>query len=243
MNPFSDEYVKREVNFFGLSSYNNGSIMIKSHELIGRYDDFFNVRYRTGEFVVPVFYIDGKLWMSLAPMELQSHYLPIMDASGYVGVAGLGMGYYALRIMASKTVEKIDIYEINKRVVDYFRDCFSDREGFEKVNFIIGDARELIRGKTYDFLYVDIYPELCCNRCIDDIFLFRKNNEIDTIHVWGQEKVIKTAFENRMLSFNELAYGEKFLLKMWVDSEGYQLRDNYLDDKYCQEVLGAMERL
>ena len=124
INPFIDEDITQEIEFYGLKSYNDDHISVETVELIGRCDDYFNVNFRTGNLKVPIFKIDGSLWMSLTPMEIQSQWIAINTAKGKVGIGGLGMGYALLRIMEKEEVTSVDVWEINPHVIKFFKSNF-----------------------------------------------------------------------------------------------------------------------
>lgn len=237
INPFTDEYVKQEVKFYGLTDYNENGILIKSINVLGRCDDFLNVNFRIGNLVCPQFFIDNKLWMSLTPMEIQSHYLPIQNAKGNIAIGGLGMGYCLLRVMEKDVVKSIDVYEIEKRAVDFFIKNFHKRKGFDKITFIIGDARKEMKDKKYEFVYMDIYPAILPNDVILDKKLFLKNNAIKEYHFWCQEKVFKAGYEAGDVGLLELPSEVLHLFKMWSQTDNAKLRDHDLDPDFVNECL------
>jgi len=240
-NPFSDEYVKKEVEFYNLADYANDVIKIKTTELFGRCDDFLNVRMRLGGLFCPQFFINNRLWMSITPMEIQSQYIPIKQAHGNVAVGGLGMGYYLLRIMAKDNIDSIDIYEIEEKAITFFKKNFRYRKGFDKVNFILGDVRKLMKDKTYDYAYIDVYPDMLPEEVITDKELLTMNNQIDTYHFWCQEKIFMQANEKGLLSLSDIDDDVQDLFKMWSKSKGAKLRDHELDQSFIETCLDLFD--
>src|SRR3974377_1497787 len=57
-------------------------------------------------------------WMSLTPMELESHMPHIAAAHGTVVVAGLGMGFYLYNVLCKPEVRKVIVLEKNKDVAN-----------------------------------------------------------------------------------------------------------------------------
>ena len=135
-NRFSDRYAQQQVDWYSLKEYENGSVRVHSAPLHGRADEYFNKRLWIKEFEVPMMRIDGNLWMSITPLEVQSMLLPIDRAWGYVGTGGLGMGYYDLKCAEKDAVKEIKVWENNKDVVKFFTKSFSHRKGFEKIKII-----------------------------------------------------------------------------------------------------------
>ena len=240
MNPFTDEYMKQEVKFYGIEPYKKGEVVVELTSIDGRCDDYLNKNWRLGSIKMPIMFIGRKLWMSLSFMEVQSHFLPINLAYGYVATGGLGLGYFTLSIAASGTVDKVDVYENNKDVIEYFVDRFKDREGFEKINIIEGDARKKMKGKEYDFVFMDIYETLLPDDVIKDTRLFKKNNNIESYHFWGQEKVILAA-KNYGYEL-DFTYGEQQYFKWWAETKAAQMANLNIDEDFVTKCLKEMER-
>ena len=169
-SPFTDEFVKGEGKWYGLSEYDKDGIVIKSRPITGRCDDFLNVNMRIDETLVcPTMWIDGTVWMSLTPMEVESQWRAIKHASGVVHVLGIGMGYTALRIAEKDDVVSVTLYEQDERVIRFFKENFATRKGFDKINIVEGDARETFNGQTCDYAFVDIYPSLGDDEMLEEL--------------------------------------------------------------------------
>lgn len=236
-NPFSDAFVKKEIQFYGLSEYDKDGIKIETTRILGRCDDYLNVNFRDGSLHCPRFFIDKLLWMSLTPMEIQSHYIPIGQARGKIGIGGLGMGYFLLKVMEKDAVKSIDVYEIETRATTFFIKNFKNRKGFDKVNFIIGDIHKTMENKKYDFVYMDIYSDMLSDSVISDKILFLKNNKIIDYHFWCQEKVFKQAYEYGLLSLEDLPFDVKLFFMKWSASKGARLRDHEISQEFIEKCL------
>jgi len=240
-NPFMDDYVRKEIEFYGISKYDKDGIKICTVEIIGRCDDFLNVNMRMGGLFCPKFFIDDRLWMSLTPLEIQSHYLPIKKAKGKIAVGGLGMGYYLLKVMEKDNVSIIDVYEQEQRVVDFFKENFSDRKGFEKVEFIVGDIRKTLNKEQYNFAYIDIYHSILPSAVITDKELFCSTNQISEYHFWCQEKVLKYAYEHELLTMDDFDRDLIKLFLKWNQTPASKLRDPDIDIDFvecCLDTFG-----
>lgn len=142
------------------------------------------------------YFIDGDVIMSTTPMELDSHVIVIKKATGRVGVAGLGLGYYIQSILNKENVTHIDVYEINKNSIELYNRLF---EHNDKVTIIEQDIRT-VEGKKYDFFYCDIYPDFPGEEeAMKDFELLTRKNEIKEYYFWTFE---------RQLALNEIDWGD-----------------------------------
>lgn len=262
-NPFTDEFMKTEVEFYDTPEYDKDGVKLVVRPIKGICPDFLNKNYRLGSTPMPMIFIDGKLWMSLSFMEIQSQYLPIMLATGHVGTCGLGLGYYTLRVAEKPNVDKVTVFEREQRVIDFFRECFSDRPGFDKIEFVHGDARKTCREYNFDFLYVDIYRTMLPDEVISDIRLFNRANNIaedereetdllDGYHFWCQEKVILEGVLSEMIDKHDVPWLTMEYFRKWKDTplgediDGIEdmtmgnLYDGIPDEDYVKEVLEEM---
>jgi hypothetical protein len=255
INPFSDEYLKKEVEFYGLKdSYSKDGVEVKLDKAFGRIDDYLNQNFRSSDIYIPIFLIDKTLWMSLTWMEVQSAYIPFNRAKGKCATAGCGLGYYVLKLMSKENVESIDVYEKDQRVVDFFKSTFSDRKNYDKVNFIVGDAREEMTGKEYDHVFVDIYQEMLDDEAGDDYILFNENNVIKDYNWWCQELPLLAGRLEFYLN-PSLKKDESEFFGFWQESsltdenenpkkcELYRCLQPYCCEDYAEELLYLMGRI
>jgi hypothetical protein len=241
-NPFDSDYLQNEIDWYGCDPYEKDDVKIVVKTLQGRCDDYLNENYRAGDIQIPILFIDGKLWMSLTYMEVQSHYMAIQMAEGSCATAGLGMGYVPLRWAENSMIDSIDVYECEERVITYFNDRFSKREGFDKINIIHGDARKLLKDKSYDYVYMDIYADLLDDAVPSDFSLFCDNNDIISYHFWGEEKVLLSA---RMDFGEDMYFGVELrqFFKWWCESKESGMYQQVGDDEYIYKILHLMERI
>jgi hypothetical protein len=256
-NPFEDAYVKREVRWYNKEDFQQNGIRVHNAVPQGELDDYLNRNYRIDpELRVPMLFIDGELWMSLTPMEIQSQFLAIVNASGDVGVAGLGMGYAALKMAQNHHVQTVTVFEIDERIVKFFKRAFRRRKGFDKIRFVIGDARETIpeHDELFDWLYVDIYQTLLPDEVLTDIELFQQSVHVfpDCYHFWGQERVlVDGALGYGLIDGRDLPMSLRAYLTRWQKtpvSTDPRLADTMLSDmyrvqadqEYCEDVLRAL---
>lgn len=105
-SPFTDRFVKKEIRFMKLEGEGDETVdgvRILRRPLRGRCDDYLNKAWRIGELNCPTFTIDGEVWMSLTPMEIESNFLAWYGAQGRIGTAGLGIGYVAMKCASTNS--------------------------------------------------------------------------------------------------------------------------------------------
>lgn len=196
-NPFTNKFMEEEVAFYDLPKpYSKDGVEVRMVQPQGILSDYLNKNWRIFKpgFKVPALFVDGELWMSLTPMEIQSLYVPLSLSMGVVGTAGLGLGYFALRAAAMNDVEEVQVFEREPRVVDFFMKSFGNRPEMEKIKITVGDARKEMLYKPYnrgfDFIFMDIYQVMLGDDVIDDIKLFNKKAAFEEYRFWGQERVL-----------------------------------------------------
>ena len=245
INPFSEDYLKSEIEWYKPENYDINGLTVKSKQISGRCDDFFNKNFRIkeeGSPYCPILSLDGRIQMSLTFMEVQSMYLPIFLAEGYVATSGSGMGYFPMRVAENDSVYSVDIYEIDQRVIDYFNHHFSKREGFNKINIIKGDVRETLKGKEYDFMFADHYPDMLYDVVIPDFELITTNNKIGHYYFWGQERII---LQYRMDGYTDvsLEWYESELFRQWFESEDHDMYNPVEGHEFVEDALTLMKRI
>ena len=256
-NPFTIAYTQEEIAFYGVSEYDKDGVVITSSQMVGAVDDYFNKAFHVGDIRVPMLSIDKRLWMSITCMETQSQHIPIQLAAGNVGTAGLGMGHFTLRCMENPGVDTITVFEDDERIVSFFKSCFSKRPGYDKVSFVLGDARETILNYHFDFLYVDIYSACLPDEVISDAKLFLGNNDIEpeNYHFWGQERVILDAINLGVIEMADVPLHIQSFLLRWFNQpvEGcdfermgqeVKLSDMYeikIDETFAEQSLEAID--
>lgn len=220
-NPFTDEYLQEELDFYGAKTYRNKNVRVTMGEPCGRVDDYLNAAFWDGSVSVPVMRIDNRVWMSITRMEVQSQHLPILWAVGKVGTIGLGLGHFTLRAMQKPSVTSVTVFEIRQEVIDYFTHTFSNRPGFEKVEFVLGDGRSNCVGREFDFLYVDHYQTMLPDEVLLDLTMIPKVTKLkdgyDSYHFWGLEKVMVEAVMQGIIMPHEIPLKKAFTVLSYMD--------------------------
>lgn len=243
----SFDYMEKELEpYRSLKVQEKGNMKIIRKRVNGRCDEYLNAQMFFGEFETPILLLDGRLFMSITPNEIQSQLVPLSRSKGKVAVLGLGLGWIALKMAQKEQVESIDIYEMNETVVEMFKENFSHSPGFEKFNFIMGDCRKTLVGKEYDFVYNDIYQTSLPDECLSDMTFFKEKNKIKEYRFWCEELVIYSAFETGYIEDLEELFAdglieeeEIMLYNAWKEGDfghAFQLRLSP-EDEFCQEYL------
>lgn len=210
-NAFNEKYFKERLDFFnnriktfslidnkyltetGEDYLQENDIKLKYKEGgITRLDGYLYADFREWT-NFPMLLEKNTLWMSITPMEISSHYMPIELAKGIVGVAGLGLGYYIESIKDKKEVKKIIVFEQNKDIINLYLKNFGENEKVQIVNM---DIRK-IEGYKFDFFYNDIYEDMLPLEIAEDYQIIMDKNEINIYWFWGLERFILSNF-NRL---------------------------------------------
>jgi hypothetical protein len=244
MNVFTDEYTQQEIDFMAIKPGSFGEVDIVVKELVGRNDDYLSVNFYAGGLHVPMYLMNRKIWMSLTPMEIQSHVVPIAMAEGRVGVGGLGLGYFAARMMADEEVESVRVFETSADAIKLFEHNFGDRDGFGKVELVNDDAARLGED-DYDMIYMDIWPYLLDTDIAAYIPTLASFNT-EKLRYWGQELALLAGFdggEYDKYELHALKEGGWFTHHDFGFFNEYEERPDPLNARHTGEVRDIIEAM
>lgn len=230
MNPFSNEYFQLELANFCVPEKTLGNAKIIKKDVYGRIEGYM---YRDLDELldIPVLYVDGQLWMSITPMEVQSTYMPIVLAEGVVGTGGLGIGYFVQRVLDKPEVDEVIVYETNKDVIALYLDNFGEHPKLEIRNY---DMRKM-NDQEFDFLFVDLYKHQLDDNIFKDMALFGEHHLIGQYHFWTQEMA--------MWELAQAGYGDT-IPRHWRETYRTFFNAFKRSDKYhLQQITGAGELL
>lgn len=149
-------------------------------------DTFYGARkrgkaYFTDEVIIPALVeANGSdCWMSMTPNEVISQRGGVKKGRGTVLVGGMGMGWFARRVLERKKVTHVTVCDIDKAVLDYFGKPLKEEFG-DKLTLVHGDIYDQDAFK-FDSYLSDIWPSV--NDSPDD----RKFQAIKASHpnAWG----------------------------------------------------------
>lgn len=132
------------------------------------------------------------VWMSLAPLELESEMIGILAASGHVVVMGLGLGWVAAECALRSEVEAVTIIEADPAVIALHRDLdlfarLPDGCG-GKVRIVEHDALLWQADRPVDLLMADIWlPLISENDRAAEVRQMQGNVAARAVYFWGQE--------------------------------------------------------
>lgn len=98
---------------------------------------------------------DRKVWMSLTPMEVISQRPGIKKARGQVLIGGLGMGWFARRVLERKQVKQVVVADTNLYILDYFGKPLMEEFG-DKLLLLHQDVYK-VDTFGYDSILLDIW--------------------------------------------------------------------------------------
>jgi hypothetical protein len=129
-------------------------------------------------------------WMSLTPMELESHAMQIAMAEGVVGIGGLGLGMALFNILRKPEVEKVYVFEKERSIIKLLSKSarFMEWPGAEKLHIVLGDIKSApIPPDRLDYLYVDIWEMLGDDRAVPDLKIICNRLKPRAVTWWGME--------------------------------------------------------
>lgn len=274
-NPWKDTYIRQQVErFIGspppaldssdklIVAYDAPGVRVGWRRVVGRLDDYLTVNWRAGvhendrmgELNVPALWIDRELWMSYAPAEIQSQWVPLQMAKGQVAVGGLGMGYYALAAASRPEVTKVYVFEKDHRVVAMFDALYANpgplRSACEKIRIVLGDVRKELPkykpdgGLPWDLVYMDPYLSQCCKEAAKDVIDFWASGLVDTkaYRFWGQEAVtfhITSQMQRRPPTAMTSYHDGRFFRMLLTDPNTLKPHGSFSDDRYAEIIMEA----
>lgn len=195
VNPFTFDYFRGELVFYGdISPTKTSKISFDTTTASGIMRDYLNKNWYEINLPMPRLRIGKKTWMSITPMEVQSLYLPIYEASYDVYTGGLGLGYFALRAAAKEEVDRVVVYETDQQIINWFKTQFQARPELTKIEIRNEDILEALRQAeidTSEYVFNDIYPRMNTTAAIDHYCEFKPRYE--GYRFWCMESVLLDA--------------------------------------------------
>ena len=100
---------------------------------------------------------DREPWMSLTPNEVLTLRGSVRRTKGNVGMAGLGLGWVARKVLQRSKVKHLTIHEIDQNVIDQFGKSLVEDFG-DRVKIVHGNAYEA-DWSSYDVSLWDIWRD------------------------------------------------------------------------------------
>lgn len=195
-NPWTDDYLERELASVVQWMPEQLTVVAdedKRHVILERRKTVGNIAaYMREDFLewgpFPWLQIDGHVWMSITPMEIESHYMPIFLAEGRVGVGGLGLGYAAVRMASKPEVREVVVYENNPLVLRLWEKTHRHISSawLSKITIVDRDVAKM-RDESFDLFYNDVYQRGLDPLAITHWATLPLRNEFGNYHWWTME--------------------------------------------------------
>lgn len=133
---------------------------------------------------------NGKIWMSLSPMELESQGHHAAAARGRVLIGGLGMGVLLATIIRKRNVREVVVVEREKGIIEMVQDqaLYFGWRGRTKVKYVHEDMLEYRGdGKGFDVGLIDIWPSMGDMAVREDMRRIANNVRAEAWAAWTQE--------------------------------------------------------
>ncbi len=114
-----------------------------------------------------IVYENDSVWMSDTPDERRDHSWAIYQAKGHCLVGGLGLGMVALAMALKSDVKSVDVVEINPQVVQliepHLQQALTAAGCAGKLRVITANLLDWKppKGRQWDTIWFDIWPDLC----------------------------------------------------------------------------------
>lgn len=144
---------------------------------------------------------DNVTWMSITPMEIESHILCHHSAKGTVVIAGLGLGMITLSTLKKSHVKKVYVLEIDETLINGLGDLLADEsKSLWDENLSSGRLEILqvncnsplptsVKEKIShaDYMWVDTWEYLGSSEGFEKTAYLQHQIKAKTVDFWGLE--------------------------------------------------------
>lgn len=155
-----------------------------------------------------------KTWMSITPLEVESHMLAQFGARGNVVVAGLGLGMIANSLLLKPTVKRLTVLEYDHELIANYssllvgesRKLWDESVASGRLQLIQCDCKKSISSEVkakigaVDYLWVDIWANLGGYDALPDTRRLHKQLKPKVCDYWGMELDYIHEMQTRKLS-------------------------------------------
>jgi len=119
----------------------------------------------SGAFSFPAIRVDGRVWMTVTPNEINTIQPAVRQTRGKVLTYGLGLGYYAFHALLREDVTSVTVVEKNPQVIDVFRrlllPCFPRQDALRIVEADAFEYAETVMpSEHYDTVFTDLWHDV-----------------------------------------------------------------------------------
>lgn len=134
---------------------------------------------------------DGRSWMSMTPMEIESQEIGVRLARGHVLIFGLGMGWAAAVSALRDEVTSVTVVERDVDVLALHRELnvFGQLppDARNKIVVVQGDAESYVPENPVDLLMPDIWLPLVSDGRVEEVRRMQARALARRVYFWGQE--------------------------------------------------------
>lgn len=132
---------------------------------------------------------NGTVWMSCAPMELESHAHHLYAMSGTVVIAGGGLGMITYNALQKEDVNYVVLLESCESIVALMQELSKDWPNRRKLDIVHTDAKtwKPTAETKVDYLYADIWPVQGDDAAMGDMQDMIANVKPTTYSWWSME--------------------------------------------------------
>lgn len=131
---------------------------------------------------------EGRVWMSLSPVETESLAPHVARMRGHVVIAGLGMGLALYNALLRPDVRRVTVLEREPEVISLFETITGAvRHGPGRFAIEEVDAREWRSPEAVDYLYADIWDRIGAPEAASDTRIMCRNLRPKSAGYWSME--------------------------------------------------------
>lgn len=142
---------------------------------------------------IPCIKENDDVWMSPTLMEYNTIIEPLNRAKGNVLTFGLGCGFFPYMCLIKDEVESVTIVEINKDIINTFKEYILPQfPKDKKIKIIEGDAFDYFNDKfvnNFDYTFVDIWKSNSDGINIHER-LIKQKKILDNIDFWIEDNLL-----------------------------------------------------
>ena len=116
-------------------------------------------------------FVQNQLVMSDTSLEKDTNREIVYQAHGDVLIAGLGLGFILIPILAKEIVSSVTVVEKHQDVIDLIGPHLIQNQ---KLRLVHGDIFKYKPNQIYDTIYFDIWPDICKDNLVEMKKLERK---------------------------------------------------------------------
>lgn len=147
------------------------------------------------DFVYPAVLENGRIWMTVTPLEINTMRHAVKKARGKVLAYGLGLGYFAYMAALKEEVSSVTVVDCNEDIIGLFKEYIFPQFGVlqNKIRIVHQDAFEyaekIMPNEGYDFVFTDLWHDVSDG---EELYLKMKKLEVGNSHYeyWIEQSIV-----------------------------------------------------